>query len=364
MTQQNQTVFLARTPPPGPLPGDAFELRDVPLPVLKDGDILVRIIHISIDAGSRAQFDDRADYVFKTAPGQMPGSSGAVGEVVASRHPDWHAGDLVATGHTRWQRYQKFSPAREQFLVRIDPDQGPLDIHLGALGLVGFTAYIGIFEVGRPQPDETVLVSAAAGATGALAGQFAKIAGARVVGIAGGPDKCRFVRDELGFDACVDYKAGDLSAALHSACPGGVDVYYENVGGAIQKAAFAQLNNFARVALCGQVAQYSGEGETPGPNLMGLVLKRATVRGFLAMDHMERHPEFIQQASRWYAEGRLKHHATLTSGLERIHEAINSLVAGHNIGKQLCQVSPTAPDDFETDKKKAPEIRGLVHTKY
>ncbi|WP_229506762.1 MDR family NADP-dependent oxidoreductase [Pseudoduganella rivuli] len=180
-----------------------------------------------------------------------------------------------------------------------------------------------------------------------MAGQFAKIAGARVVGIAGGPDKCRFVRDELGFDVCIDYKAGNLQAALRDACPQGVDVYYENVGGEVQKAAFADLNDFARVALCGQVAQYSGEGEAPGPNLMGLVLKRATVRGFLAMDHMQRHAEFIRDASRWYAEGRLRHHATVTQGLSHIHEAINSLVTGRNIGKQLCQVdderSPGAP---------------------
>ncbi|MES2258389.1 MAG: NADP-dependent oxidoreductase [Pseudomonadota bacterium] len=337
--QQNQTVFLARTPPPGPLQADAFELRSTALPELKDGDILVRIIYISIDAGSRAQFDDRADYVFKTAPGQMPGSSGAVGEVVESRHPDWRAGDLVATGHTRWQRYQKFSPAREQFLVRIDPSHGPLAMHLGALGLVGFTAYIGIFEIGQPRVGETVLVSAAAGATGALAGQFARIAGARVVGIAGGAAKCAFVKSELGFDDCVDYRQDDLSGAIRRACPDGVDVYYENVGGAVQKAAFSHLNDFARVALCGQVAQYSGEGEAPGPNLMGLVLRRATVRGFLAMDHMARHAEFIGKASAWYAEGRLQHHATVTEGLDNIHEAINSLVAGRNIGKQLCQVA-------------------------
>jgi NADPH-dependent curcumin reductase CurA len=337
---QNKTVFLSHLPAPGPLHAGVFELRSAPLPVLKDGDILVRIIYISIDAGSRAQFDDRADYVFKTAVGQMPGSSGAVGQVVESRHPGWRAGDFVATGHTRWQLYQKFSPSREQFLVKIDPATGPLAMHLGALGLVGFTAYIGIFEVGRPRPGETVLVSAAAGATGALAGQFARIAGARVVGIAGGATKCDFVKANLGFDDCVDYKGIDLPAALRSACPNGVDVYYENVGGEIQKAAFALLNNFARVALCGQVAQYSGQGEAPGPNLMGLVLKRATVRGFLAMDHMERHAEFIEKAGSWYAEGRLKHHATLTVGLENIHEAINSLVAGRNIGKQLCQVSP------------------------
>ncbi|HEX8602604.1 MAG TPA: NADP-dependent oxidoreductase [Pseudoduganella sp.] len=338
MELQNQTVFVAKDAPPGALSADVFELRTRALPELKDGEILVRIIHLSIDAGSRAQFDDRSGYVFKTATGQMPGSSGAVGEIVASRDPAWRPGELVATGHTRWQLYQKFMPAREQFLVRVNPAHGPLSVHLGALGLVGFTAYIGIFEIGRPVPGETVLVSAAAGATGALAGQFARIAGARVVGIAGGPAKCAFVKQELGFDDCIDYKQGNLREAIGRACPAGVDVYYENVGGDIQKAAFEHLNDFARVALCGQVAQYSGAGEAPGPNLMGLVLRRATVRGFLAMDHMARHPEFLARASAWIREDALRHHATITPGLDNIHEAINSLVEGRNIGKQLCQV--------------------------
>ncbi|WP_075791005.1 NADP-dependent oxidoreductase [Massilia putida] len=340
MEFQNQTIRVAKQVAPGSLEADAFELRANAVPELKDGEILVRIIYISIDAGSRAQFDDRADYVFKTAVGQMPGSSGAVGEIVASRDPQWPIGELVATGHTRWQRYQKFRPGREQFLVRIDPAHGPLPLHLGALGLVGFTAYIGVFDIGQPAPGETFLVSAAAGATGALAGQFARIAGARVVGIAGGAAKCAFVRDELGFDDCVDYKQGGLREAIARACPAGVDVYYENVGGEIQKAAFANMNDFGRVALCGQVAQYSGGGEAPGPNLMTLVLKRLTVRGFLAMDHMARHHEFIARASAWYREGRLKHHATITPGLENMHEAINSLVEGRNLGKQLCQVGP------------------------
>ena len=339
MSMQNQTIYLRHTPPPGLLSPDVFELRPTPIPVLKNNEILVRVIYISIDAGSRAQFDDRAEYVFRTTDGQMPGSSGAVGQVVASTHSDWREGDLVATGHTRWQLYQKFTPAREQFLVRIDPAHGPLAIHLGALGMVGFTAYIGIFEIGKPRPGETVLVSAAAGATGALAGQFAKIAGARVVGVAGGAAKCAYVKDELGFDDCVDYRQDDLPGAIRRACPDGIDVYYENVGGDVQKAVFSHLNDFSRVALCGQVAQYSGEGAAPGPNLMQLVLKRATVRGFLAMDHMARHPMFIEQARTWYAEGCITHQATVVHGLGNIHEAINSLVGGRNLGKQLCQVS-------------------------
>ena len=337
---ENLVARLARQPEPGPLTADVFALERKALPELREGQILVRNIYLSIDAGSRAQLDDRSDYVIKASVGKVPGSSGAVGEVVQSRHPSWRAGELLATAHARWQLYQTLEPDREGGLMRIQPTVGPLALHLGALGAGGLTAYIGNFGIGGPQPGETMLVSAAAGATGALAGQFGKIAGARVVGIVGGQAKCEFVKNQLRFDDCIDYKAGNLQAAIRAACPDGVDVYYENVGGAIQLAAFAEMNDFGRVAMCGQVGQYSGEGATPGPNLMGVVLKRLRVQGFLAMDYAERQAEFLENAANWYRDGLLKHHATVTPGLDNIHEAINSLMAGKNLGKQLCQVSP------------------------
>ncbi|WP_313024410.1 NADP-dependent oxidoreductase [Pseudomonas lopnurensis] len=343
---ENLIARYVRQAEPGLLTADTFALERKPLPPLREGEILIRTIYLSIDAGSRAQFDDRADYVIKAVLGKVPGSSGAVGEVVESRHRDWRSGDLLVTPHARWQLYQVAAPAAEPLLRRIDPGMGPLAMHLGALGMVGFTAYIGIFHVGRPQPGETLLVSAAAGATGALAGQFGRIAGARVVGIAGGAEKCAFVRERLGFDACIDYKAGNLDQAIRAACPQGVDVYYENVGGAIQHAAFAAMNDFGRIALCGQVGQYSGAGAQAGPNLMTAVLKRLQIQGFLAMDHLDRHATFHDSAAAWYRAGQLQHHATLTQGLENIHEAINSLMAGRNIGKQLCQVSAEPGQEF------------------
>jgi NADPH-dependent curcumin reductase CurA len=336
-TLENTVVRFARVPDPGPLTADVFTWEKKPVAPPQEGELLVRTIYLSIDAGSRAQLDDRGDYVIKATIGKVIGSSGAVAEVVESRHPDWRPGDLLATTLARWQRYQTVVPDRQP-VFRVDPKDGPIAMHLGTLGMVGFTAYIGIMEVAKPQPGETVLISAAAGATGALAGQFAKISGARVVGIAGGWEKCAFVKSELGFDDCIDYKHGDIRASIRAACPDGIDVYYENVGGEIQKAAFEQMNDFGRIAMCGMVGQYSGEGEAPGPNLMFMVLKRITMRGFLAGDHMERHQEFIDNATRWYRQGRLKHHATVTKGLENIHEAINSLTAGRNVGKQLCQV--------------------------
>jgi NADPH-dependent curcumin reductase CurA len=337
-SDQNCVVRFARTPQPGPLTADVLACGVEPIRALADGQIIVRSIYLSIDAGSRAQLDDRGPYVTKTPLGKPLSLSGCVGEVVASRHADWQAGDLVATIGARSQEYQVID-ASKQRVIPVDPAQGPLAMHLGALGMVGLTAYVGIFEVGKPQAGETVLVSAAAGATGSLAGQFAKIAGARVVGIAGGADKCAFVKDELGFDDCVDYKAGDLRAALAAACPDGVDVYYENVGGEIQKAAFEQLNEFARVAMCGMVGQYSGEGEAPGPNLMFTVLKRVTLRGFLASDHWDLFDRFRDDTARWFRQGRIRHYATITRGLENLHEAINSLSTGKNVGKQLCQVA-------------------------
>lgn len=335
---ENLIVRYVREAPPGPLVADVFAVESKPLPRLQEGELLVRTLYLSIDAGSRAQLDDRSDYVIKAALGKVPGSSGAVAEVVDSRNPAWKSGDLLVTGHARWQLYQVLKPASDPLLRRIDPALGPMDLHLGALGLVGFTAYIGVFAIGQVRPEDTLLVSAAAGATGSLAGQFGKIAGARVIGIAGGASKCALVRDELGLDACVDYKRGDLGSALREACPDGVDVYYENVGGAVQQAAFACLNDFGRVALCGQIGQYSGEGASPGPNLMVAVLKRLSIRGFLAMDHLSQYDEFLQLASRWYQEGRLVHRCTVTHGLENIHEAINSLVSGQNIGKQVCKL--------------------------
>jgi NADPH-dependent curcumin reductase len=336
--RDNLVVRFVKTPPPGPLAADVFSWEKEPLAELQDGEILVRHIYLSIDAGSRAQLDERTGYVIHASAGKVMMGAGAVAEVVESRHEQWRAGDVLAVAYACWQSYQVIRPDTET-LFRVDPTVAPIAMHLGALGWVGFTAFIGIFEVGKPLAGETVLVSAAAGATGSLAGQFAKISGARVVGIAGGAQKCALVKEQFGFDDCIDYKRGDIGESIAGACPEGVDVYYDNVGGEIQRAAFAHMNTFGRVALCGQVTQYSGEGAAPGPNLMVAVRQRLTVRGFLVSDHLERREEFVEAASRWYREGRLQHQVTVTQGLENIHEAINSLTLGHNLGKQLCQVA-------------------------
>ena len=338
--KMNQILTVSRLPGPGPLAADTFEVVEEGLPELAEGEALVEAIFLSIDAGSRAQLDSESDYVYKVRPGDRLACSGLVGRVVQSRSALWQVGDLVATNRAQCARYQKLEALPGNPVRRIEPRGEPLAAHLGLFGMVGFTAYIGIFEVAKPTAGDTVLVSAAAGATGSIAGQLAKIAGARrVVGIAGGESKRQLVIEEFGFDDCIDYKTGDIDQAIARACPDGVDVYYENVGGEIQKAAFAAMNDFGRVAMCGQIGQYSGGGEEPGPNLMGVVLKRLTVRGFLCRDHEDRYDEFLARALDWYFDGRLRHHATITQGIDRFYEAINSLIAGRNVGKQLCQVS-------------------------
>ncbi|MFV0278327.1 MAG: NADP-dependent oxidoreductase [Parahaliea sp.] len=334
----NQVLVVARLPKAGPLDAGVFDVVEETLPALADGETLVEAIYLSIDAGSRAQLDPDSDYVYKVQPGDRLACSGVVARVVESRDPGWQAGDLVVTNRAQCARYQKLQALPGNPIRRIESRGEPLAAHLGIFGMVGFTAYIGMLEIARPTPGDTVLVSAAAGATGSIAGQFAKIAGSRVVGIAGGAKKCKLVVEEFGFDDCIDYKAGDIRQMIATACPDGVDVYYENVGGEIQKAAFEAMNDFGRVAMCGQIGQYSGGGAEPGPNLMGVVLKRLKVQGFLCRDHESRYDEFLENAVNWYLEGRLKHHATVTEGIGNFYEAINSLTSGRNIGKQLCQV--------------------------
>ena len=334
----NQSVRLRRFPAAGPLVAEDFEIVSEPLQPLRDGQIRIRTRYASVDAGHRAMIDPNSDYVVKLAPGDQVPCAGVVGPVIESRHSDFKPGDYaLAFTFGAWQKY--FVPnAAMGPVLKVDPALEPLHAYIGVLGLVGFTGYIGIFEIGKPKLGETVVVSAAAGAVGAVAGQLAKIAGARVVGIAGGADKCRFVTEQLGFDACVDYKAGDLDSQLQAACPNGIDVYFENVGGAVLEAVWPQLNVFGRVVMCGQISQYAG-AMPPGPNLFACTLKRLTIRGFLAFDHYDLLPEFQERVGRWYREGQLRHFASVAEGFENAYAAVNNLVSGGNRGKQVIHVS-------------------------
>lgn len=333
----NIVLRIAKLPPPGPLAADVYEYRVEPMVPLDDGQFRIETIYAVIDAGARGMLDD--GYVMKLRVGSRVPTSGIVGRIVESRNPAFPTGGFARALIMRREKYATIDPARHLGVKLVDPADGPLPMHVGTLGMTGFTAWIGIFLKSNPRPGETVLVSAAAGAVGTVAGQLAKACGARVVGIAGGADKCRAVIETFGFDDCVDYKGSHLDGAIAAACPRGVDVFFENVGGEIQRIAFARMNDFGRVAMCGQIAQYSGAAPEPGPNLMQVVNKRLTLAGFLSSDHLGEMPAFERGMIDLIRTGRLVPHATITPGFDRLHEAVNSLTAGRNIGQQLHQMA-------------------------
>jgi hypothetical protein len=257
-----------------------------------------------------------------------------VGEVLASADAGFLPGDIVV-GSRGWQTHS-VSPAAA--LAKVDRQAAPLGAWLGVLGMPGTTAYSGMKDIGQPRPGETVVVSAASGAVGSVAGQIAKRAGARVVGVAGGPDKCLWVQETLGFDDCVDHRSGNLRGALQEACPNGVDVYFENVGGAVQQAVFGLLNAHARVVMSGMVAQYNAAEPPPGPNLGFVVGKRVRIEGMIVSDKPERFAEWRVLAAPWVRDGSLRHRETVVDGLESAPEALRQVLRGGNFGKMLVRV--------------------------
>jgi hypothetical protein len=259
---------------------------------------------------------------------------GTVSEVLDSKHPSVARGDIVL-GYDGWQSH---AVAKGGAVRRLDPKQAPVSTALGVLGMPGMTAYVGLLDIGQPKPGETVVVSAAAGAVGSAVGQIAKIKGCRAVGIAGSADKCDYVVRELGFDACVSYKQGDLLAALKAACPAGIDVYFENVGGDVLRAVMQLLNMNARIPLCGLISEYNSTEPVPGPNLRPLLFNRALVKGFIVSDHMARLGDFLRDCGGWVREGRLKYREDVVVGLEKAPEAFIGLLQGRNFGKLLVRV--------------------------
>ena len=243
--------------------------------------------------------------------------------------------DEVVLGYDGWQSH---AVAKGAGLRRLDPRQAPVSTALGVLGMPGMTAYVGLLDIGRPKPGETVVVSAAAGAVGSAVGQIAKIKGCRAVGVAGSPAKCDHVVRELGFDACVNYKGGNLGAALREACPQGIDVYFENVGGDVLRAVTTQLNQNARIPLCGLISEYNATELAPGPNLRPLLFNRVLLKGFIVSDHMARLPDFLKECGGWVREGRLKYREDVVEGLEKAPEAFIGLLQGKNFGKLLVRV--------------------------
>jgi NADPH-dependent curcumin reductase CurA len=335
MTDRRNRRILLAARPHGAVTEQCCRMDEAAAPVPGEGEALVRTLYLSLDPTIRGWME-RDTYLPAIPLGDVV-RSGGVGEVVASRCPAYRVGDLVF-GMTGWQEYC-LADAGGRAMNVVPPGIAPTDA-LGVYGVTGLTAYFGLLDVGRPAPGETVLVSAAAGATGSVAGQIAKIQGCRAVGLAGTPEKCRWVVDELGFDACIDYRREDVPRRLRETCPDGVDVYFDNVGGAILEAALDRLRRGARVVLCGAIAIYNEAEPPPGPrNYLQLVIQRARMEGFLVLDYASRFPEAIARMAGWVAAGRLRHAVDVAEGLENAPAAFLRLFRGENRGKQLVKVA-------------------------
>jgi NADPH-dependent curcumin reductase len=336
----NRRVLLKQRPVGEPKPSD-FEIAEAPIPRPADGEILCRTIWLSLDPYMRGRMNDVKSYATPVEIGGVM-VGGTVSEVVESRHPGFAPGDFVL-GYGGWQTHHvaragatpgPFGP------LKLDPKAAPISTALGVLGMPGMTAYVGLLDIGRPRTGETVVVSAAAGAVGSAVGQLAKIAGARAVGVAGSPEKCAYVVKELGFDACVSYRSPDVFAALKDECPKGIDVYFDNVGGDVLKAVLRQVNPFARIPLCGHIAQYSATELPPGPNLGVVVGMRVKIQGFIVSDHVDRLGDFLRDMAGWVRDGRVKYREDVAEGLENAPQAFIGLLRGKNLGKQLVRVVP------------------------
>lgn len=331
----NRQITLASRPKGFPVPDD-FELIETPIPQPGEGEVLSRTLFMSVDPYMRGRMNDRASYAANVQLGEvMVGST--VGEVVASNDPNFEEGDRVHA-QIGWQAY---GVAKGANVRKVDPDLAPVSTALGVLGMPGLTAYCGLLLVGQPRDGETVLVTGAAGAVGSIVGQIAKIKGCRVVGVAGSAKKIAHVVDALGFDAAFNYKeVADYSAKLQRLCPDGIDVYFDNVGGAVSDAVFPLMNVHGRIAVCGQISQYNLTEVERGPRFMWhFIAKRLTMRGFLVSDFADQHAEGLKQLAVWVNEGRIEYREDIWEGLERAPEAFIDMLRGGNIGKRLVKVA-------------------------
>jgi len=328
----NRQILLVEKPT-GKLGPQHFKMNEGAIPQPRDGEALLRVRYISLDAANRAWMHGATYRAAVEANTVMAG--GGIAEVVSSKAPELAAGDIVF-GDTGWQDY---AVVRAKHLTKM-PKIEPMTYLLSVYGIAGLTAYFGLLDVGKPKADETVVVSAAAGSVGSIVGQIARIRGCRVVGIAGGRDKCNWLTSELGFDAAVDYKDGAVFKALKAAAPNGIDVYFDNVGGEILEACLAQMNNHGRIACCGAISQYDGVPSTTGPRgVPGLiVVKRLIMQGFIVMDYMDRRNEALRDLQSWVASGKLKVQEDIINGLQNTPKALIGLLAGENRGKRMIKV--------------------------
>ena len=325
--------------PTGEPSADNFKLVELPVPELEDGQVLVRHHYMSLDPYMRGRMNDGKSYAVPQALGEVMGG-GTVGEVQASRNPNFAVGDSVL-GMGGWQQYRVIDANQRGVLQKVDTRNIPLQAYLGVVGMPGVTAWHGLVRIINPKAGETVVVSAASGAVGSAVGQLAKARGARAVGIAGGADKCRYVVEELGFEACIDYKQHldlkSLSQALKEACPNGIDGHFENVGGMILDAVMLRANAFSRVAMCGMISGYNGAPiPMAAPQL--ILVNRMKIQGFIVSEHMADWPEALAELGAGVAAGTLKYRETVAQGIEAAPEAFFGLLKGKNFGKQLVKL--------------------------
>jgi len=332
---KNRQVRLKVRPTGIPQAGH-FEIVETPVPEPQDGQILVRNIYLSVEPAMRGWVNAAANYSEPVPIGAVMRSL-AAGRVEASRNPDFRPGDLVC-GWFGWQDYAAVDP--KAIDRKITDSDLPLSTSLGVLGLNGVTAYFGLLEAGQPQTGETVVVSTAAGAVGSCVGQIAKIKGCRTIGIAGGAEKVRLCRDEFGYDAALDYKSGDLDAALSAACPEGVDVYFDNTAGAISDAVYRHLRVGARVVICGTASIASWDPAPQGPRVeRHLLLKRARMQGFIVLDYKPRYAEAVSALAQWVRDGRIRYREDILEGIEHAPDSIAGLYRGENLGKRLIRIA-------------------------
>lgn len=339
MPHKNHRVVLAARPSGEPKEED-FHFEETDIPALSAGQALLRSIYLSLDPYMRGRMNAGPSYAPPVEIGQVM-EADAVSEVIDSKSPELNSGDIIV-GHTGWQQ---FAVTEATNLRKLDPTLAPISTALGVLGMPGLTAYAGFLNIGHPRSGETVVVAAAAGAVGSLVGQIAKIKGCHVVGVAGGKAKCDYVINELGFDSCFDHRSERLVDELARACPNGIDVYFENVGGAVFDAVLPLMNNFGRIPVCGLIAHYNAAALPAGPNRVPLLMrailtKRLSLRGFIVTDFRDERPQFEKEMARWLREGKVKYREHVVDGLENAVAAFKGLFHGHNFGKLIVRVAP------------------------
>ncbi|MCP4459535.1 MAG: NADP-dependent oxidoreductase [Cytophagales bacterium] len=329
----NKQLLLAKRPIGMPT-ADTWNLDTSEVPEIGDGELLIQNHYISLDPAMRGWMNDAKSYIPPVGIGEIM-RAGTIGEVTTSNNEKFQVGDTV----TGWGGVQQYTKTNGEGYYKVDTSLAPMPTYMGALGMPGMTAYFGILEVGKIKDGDTVVVSGAAGAVGSIVGQIAKIKGCQVIGIAGGKDKCKYLKDELGFDGTIDYKNEDLKVALKRECPKGVDVYFDNVGGEILNTVLTCLRMHARIVICGAISQYNNKEEVIGPsNYLSLLINRATMQGMVVMDYAKDYGIAAKEMGGWMMQGKLKSREDIYEGIENFHETFLRLFSGEKLGKLVLKV--------------------------